>query len=34
MRDSVTIFEAEEGENVLEFEVFKNYLAMIVEKNG
>jgi len=34
LKEVVTIYEAEDGENVLEFEVFKNYLAMIVEKNG
>lgn len=34
LKEAVTIYEAEDGENVLEFEVFKNYLAMVVEKNG
>ena len=34
LRDQVTIYEAEDDEHVLEFEVFKNYIAMIVEKNG
>ena len=30
----MTIYEAQDDEEVLEFEVFKNYLCMIVEKNG
>ena len=34
IQTSKIIYEAEEGENVLEFEVFKNYLAMIVERQG
>lgn len=33
-RDQMTIYEAQEDEEVLEFEVFKNYLSMIIEKNG
>ena len=34
LREQTTIFEAEVDEHVLQFEVFKNYLALIVEKNG
>ena len=34
LSDQTTIYEAEEDEQVLEFEVFKNYITMIVEKNG
>lgn len=30
----MTIFEPEDDEKVLEFEVFKNYLSLIVEKDG
>ena len=34
LSDQTTIYEAEEDEQVLEFEVFKNYVTMIVERNG
>ena len=34
LSDHTTIYEAEDDEQVLEFEVFKNYITMIVEKNG
>ena len=33
-KDIVTIYEPEDDEKVLEFEVFENYLSMIVEKDG
>lgn len=33
-RDQVTIYEPEDGEKVLDFELFRNYLSMIVEKDG
>ena len=31
---SKTIYEAKDSENVLQFEVFKNYLALVVEHMG
>ena len=33
-KDIVTIYEPEDDEKVIEFEVFQNYLSMIVEKDG
>ncbi len=32
--ESKTIYESGDSENIIEFEVFKNYMAMIVEKDG
>ena len=34
LSDQTTIYETEEDEHIREFEVFKNYITLIVEKNG
>ena len=34
LKDQTTLYEAEDDEQIIEFEVFKNYVSLIVEKHG